>query len=61
MSGYSIHHKEEKLIQSMALFFEKRKESRCTRLNGELPPKQRKQMDSILAQAAAILKAKEAK
>lgn len=42
------------LIKSMEIFFKHRAHEKCCWLNGELPPKQRKQFKSILKQAAAI-------
>ena len=46
--------KIDRLIKSMDLFFKHRTAEKCCWLNGELPPKQRKQLKSILKQAEYI-------
>jgi len=42
------------MIKSMDLFFKRRTEEKSHWLNGELPPKQRAQLKSILRQAESI-------
>jgi hypothetical protein len=46
--------REERLVQTMRRFLAQREKDGVTRINGRLPTKQRKFMDSILKQAKAI-------
>jgi hypothetical protein len=54
----SIRAKEERLVSSILLFHKKTKEIACRhepmRINGDLVPTLRKQLDSIINQAARI-------
>lgn len=50
-----IASREEQMMQTMKRLFEQRDKDGFRRINGLLPSKQRKYMDSILKQAKAIL------
>ena len=46
--------KEQRLVKTMAAFFKARKEEKCCLLNGRMPTKQAKVLQSIIKQAAAL-------
>jgi len=51
--------REEQLIMTAKRFLKQREMDRVSRMNGELPPKQRRLMDSLIKQAAAMSEGQE--